>query len=165
MTKFLLPEENVQKRRKAKKKSKLPQPKYFVAENPHKYVGDANCIIARSNLERKFYKIFDTNPAVLKWGCEEMYIRYKSSVDGTLHRYFPDAVIEIKTRSGKKMIYMIEIKPKKQCFPPKSSKSKRFLNEQITYQINQDKWKAATEFCKSHGMVFHVLTEEHVGGF
>jgi hypothetical protein len=164
MEKFLLPEEDVKKRRKAKK-SRYPQPKYYKPVNPQKYVGNANGIVARSNLERRFFKIFDMNNNVLQWGSEEMHIKYKSSVDGLIHRYFPDVVLKLKDRSGKTKIYIIEIKCKAQCEPPKKRNSQKFLTETVTYQTNQDKWQAAKEFCQKRGLIFYVLTEDHLGGW
>lgn len=164
MTKFLMPEENAIRRKKAKK-SKFPQPKYFTPKNPKKYVGDPSKIVARSNLERRFFQIFDNSPNVTQWGSEEMYVEYFSSLDNSKHRYFPDVVVKLKTRGGVYKIYMIEIKPKSQCSPPKQRKSKRYLIEVQTYTKNQEKWAAAKHFCDQHRMQFMVLHEDHLGGF
>lgn len=164
MTKFLMPEEDAVRRKKAKK-SKFPQPKYFVPDNPKKYVGDATKIVARSNLERRFFQVFDKSPNVLQWGSEEMYIKYISSADGCEHRYFPDVVLKLRTRGGVNKVYMIEIKPKSQCVPPKKRNSKKYLTESQTYTKNQEKWAAAKHFCDRHGMIFYVLNEDHLGGF
>ena len=44
---------------------------------------------------------------------------------------------------------IIEVKPKKQCSPPKEPKrkTKRYLGEVKTWGINEAKWKYATEWC------------------
>ena len=136
---------------------------YYKPQHPEKYVGDVNSIVYRSRLELRFYKFFDMSSNVLSWACEEFKIEYVSQLDRKVHRYFPDAIIKIKTKGGREKVVMIEIKPKTQCFEPKKPKnvnSKRYINETLTYQKNQDKWQAAINFCKSKGMEFMVLHED-----
>jgi 4-hydroxyphenylpyruvate dioxygenase-like putative hemolysin len=59
---------------------------------------------------------------------------------------------------------MIEVKPEKETKPPvQKRKTKRYIQESVTYIINQSKWKAATEFCKDHGWEFKVVTEKDLG--
>ena len=60
---------------------------------------------------------------------------------------------------------MIEIKPKHQTIPPvqPSRKTKKYINEVVTYGINQAKWKAAEEYCLDRGWDFRIITEEHLG--
>jgi len=166
MTKFLLPEEDHVRRKKAKK-SKFPQPKYFVPKNPRKYIGDHTKIVARSNLERRFYSVFDESPNVIQWGSEEMHVEYWSALDeyARPHRYFPDVVVKLRTRGNVDKIYMIEIKPKSQCSPPKKRNSKKYLVEAQTWQKNQEKWLAARKYCDQRKITFYVLNEDHLGGF
>ena len=61
-----------------------------------------------------------------------------------------------------KETYLIEIKPKAQTQPPKkrSRKTKRYINEQLDYIKNQDKWEAADQFARHKGWKFQVWTEE-----
>ena len=61
-----------------------------------------------------------------------------------------------------KKTYLIEIKPKNQTIPPKkrSRKTKKYINEMITYSKNQDKWEAASQFAEYKGWKFQVWTEE-----
>ena len=40
--------------------------------------------------------------------------------------------------------------------------TKRYINEVITYSINDAKWKAAKEFCKDYGMEFMLITEKEL---
>jgi hypothetical protein len=62
------------------------------------------------------------------------------------------------------MTYVIEVKPEYQTKQPvKRKKTQKFINESVTYIINQSKWKAATEFCKDHGWEFKILTEIDLG--
>jgi hypothetical protein len=61
--------------------------------------------------------------------------------------------------------YLIEIKPESQTLPPvpPKKKTKRFIQEVMTYGKNQAKWKAATEYAKDRGWEFMILTEKHLG--
>ena len=105
----------------------------------------------------------DNNPSVLKYGSEELVVNYQSPVDGRMHRYFVDFIILVKTRQGELKRYAVEIKPEAQTLPPKPQRNKkRMLEESMTYQVNQAKWKAADAFCNRRGMDFIVLTEKHL---
>jgi hypothetical protein len=46
---------------------------------------------------------------------------------------------------------------------PKKRVTKQYINEVVTYGVNQAKWKAAQEFCLDRGWEFRVMTEEHLG--
>ena len=131
---------------------------------PYKYKGNPTKVIYRSLWELKFMTYCDTNINILEWGSEEVIIPYLSPLDGRVHRYFPDFYIKIRQRNGsiKKMI--IEIKPKKQCKPPKpvTRKTRKWLNEIKTYSINEAKWKSATKWCKNYDMEFKILNEDHL---
>jgi hypothetical protein len=60
--------------------------------------------------------------------------------------------------------YVLEVKPEYQTKQPvKKRQTQKFINESVTYIINQSKWKAATEFCKDHGWEFMILTEKDLG--
>lgn len=133
----------------------------FKPLNPKKYNGDAKNIVYRSSWELAFMAQLDKNPDVVWWSSEELPVPYRSPVDGSFHRYFPDFVV--KRKSGE--IVMVEIKPLRQTKPPVKGKknSKRFLAEQITYVTNQAKFEAATEFCADKGWRFQVLTEIDLG--
>lgn len=143
----------------------FPKPRLFTPIHPEKYVGDAKNIIARSQLERRFMKIFDENPNVISWGSEEMHIKYFSKIDKKERRYFPDFVVKVKNKVGQTRVFMIEIKPYAQTVQPKlndQKNQKRFLAEMKTWQINQDKWQAAENFCKEKGIGFYVCTENEL---
>jgi len=136
----------------------------FRPKNPQKYKGDANNIIYRSTWEIKVMNYLDENPNVLWWGSEELPIPYLNPIDKKKHRYFPDFIAKMKKSDGTVMTYVIEVKPEKQTQPPKQKrKTKSFLQESITYEINKAKWYAAEEFCKDHGWQFQILTEKHLG--
>ncbi len=138
---------------------------FFKPKNYSKYKGDPTKIIYRSSWEKLFMGYLDENPNVVEWSSEEFFIPYKNPVDGKIRRYFPDFYTKGKQADGgiKKMI--IEVKPKVQCKPPKEPKrrTKRWMNEVVTYSINDAKWRYATEWCADNGMEFKILTEDHLG--
>jgi hypothetical protein len=101
----------------------------------------------------------------ISWSSEELAIPYLSPADGRYHRYFPDFVVKYKDRTGTIKTMMIEIKPYKQSEPPVPKKriTKQYINEVVTYGINQAKWKAAQEYCLDRHWQFRVLTEKELG--
>jgi len=136
----------------------------FIPKNPQKYAGDVSNIIWRSTWERQVMNWLDLSENVVYWSSEELVIKYYSPVDNKIHRYFPDFIVKIKKRDGKVMTHVIEVKPEYQTKQPtQKKKTKRFIEESMTYVVNQSKWKAAEEFCKDRGWVFQVLTEKHLG--
>ena len=44
-----------------------------------------------------------------------------------------------------------------------SRKTKRFIQEVMTWGVNEAKWKAANNFAKDRGWEFMILTETHLG--
>ena len=136
----------------------------FTPQNPKKYNGDSTNIIWRSTWEQRVMKWLDMSENVVWWSSEELPIKYYNPVDNKIHRYFPDFIVKVKKRDGLVMTYVIEIKPEHQTRQPiRKRKTQKFINESVTYIINQSKWKAATEFCKDHGWEFKVLTEKDIG--
>lgn len=138
----------------------------FYPKNKEKYKGDVNNIIYRSLWERKFMKDCDLNESVIEWQSEEIIIPYLSPIDNKVHRYFPDFLIKIKESNGDIKTYLIEIKPKKQTVEPDKNpkrKTKRWINEIYTWNVNQAKWKAAEEYCKDRLYEFKILTEKELG--
>lgn len=136
----------------------------FTPKNPKKYKGDSSNIIYRSSWEVRVMKYLDEHPNVVWWGSEELPIPYLSPMDKRVHRYFPDFIVKMRKSDDSVMTYIIEVKPEKQTLPPKQKrKTKTYLQEAITYEINLAKWEAAREFCKDHGWKFQILTEKELG--
>ena len=137
----------------------------FKPKNPQKYVGDPTNIVYRSSWECKVMSWLDRNPSIISWASEELIIPYKSPVDNKFHRYFPDFLVKVKSRDGKTKTLLLEVKPKKQTLPPEPKKrmTKQYVNEVVTYGVNQAKWEAANEFCLDRGWEFRVLTENDLG--
>jgi hypothetical protein len=136
----------------------------FIPQNPSKYNGDATNIIWRSTWEQRVMKWLDLSENVVWWSSEELPIKYFNPIDNKIHRYFPDFIVKIKKKDGLVMTYVIEVKPEYQTKQPvRKRKTQKFINESVTYIVNQSKWKAATEFCKDHGWEFKILTEKDLG--
>ena len=109
-------------------------------------------------------KYFDDHPQVIWWASEELKIPYYNPIDKKMHRYFPDFIVKMKGNDGLVMTYVIEVKPHAQTQQPvRKKKTQKFINESVTYVINQCKWKAAEEFCHEHGWKFKVITEKELG--
>ena len=130
----------------------------YKIKRPEKYAGDASNVVFRSLWERNAFRWCENNPKIKLWNSEGVVIPYKCSIDKKLHRYFVDLLIEMDN----KKVYLVEIKPKSQTVPPvkKSRKTKRYVNEAMTFSRNQDKWTAADKFAKHNGWEFQVWTEE-----
>lgn len=137
----------------------------FKPKHPEKYAGDSTRIVFRSSWERTFFRYCDDTPGILKWSSEEIIIPYAKPTDGQTHRYFPDVYMEVQTVGGITKKFLIEIKPKMQCLPPKPrKKTHKYLSEAATFMVNQAKWAAAKKYCAARGWTFLVLTEDHLFG-
>jgi hypothetical protein len=137
---------------------------YYKIKNKSKYIGNHNNIVCRSLWERRVCRYLDENINILSWGSEEISIPYYSPIDKKNHKYFPDFIIEMKNNDGTTRTIIIEVKPKKQTTPPKKPKrqTKNFINECITFSINEAKWKSAEQFCKKKKWKFIILTEDDI---
>jgi hypothetical protein len=136
---------------------------WFKPKNPKKYKGDPNNIVYRSSWELRVMKWLDEHPSIVWWASEELPIPYVSPVDNKVHRYFPDFVAKVK-QADKETTMVLEVKPYKQTQKPTQKRqTKRFLQEVVTYAVNQEKWRAADLFCKEHGWQFKLLTEKELG--
>ena len=129
--------------------------------NPKKYKGDPTQVIYRSLWERKLMVYCDKNEKVLEWGSEEIIIPYRSPKDNRIHRYFPDFYMKVRQTNGTTKKFIVEVKPKSQCKPPRvpKRKTKKYLNEERTFAVNEAKWLNAKEWCKDRNMEFIILTE------
>jgi hypothetical protein len=132
---------------------------------PKKYKGDPTNIIYRSLWERRFMVYCDTNERILEWGSEEVFVWYKSPIDGKAHRYFPDFYIKVQEATGSIKKYLIEIKPQRETVPPTKPQrqTKKYISEVYEYAKNQSKWEAAREWCADRGYEFKVITENELG--
>ena len=143
----------------------MPYKGKFTPRNPKKYMGNPTNIIYRSSWELRVMNYFDRNPNILQWASEEFSIPYRSPIDGRRHRYYPDFIIKSREKNGRISTRVIEVKPKKQCQPPKqrSKITKAYLSEVKACGINSAKWEAAREFCADRKWDFVILTEQELG--
>ena len=134
----------------------------YKVKNTSKYKGNPTGVVFRSLWERQVFKWCDDNPSILKWSSEEIIVPYRCKTDNRVHRYYPD--LYLKMDNGNE--YLIEIKPKKETKEPKrpSRKTKKYLNEVMTYIKNQSKWETAQSYCEDRGWKFQVWTEDTIKG-
>lgn len=136
----------------------------FNPKNPKKYKGSLP-IIYRSGLELKSFRYLDNNPNVITWGSESVIIPYQSPMDGKMHRYYVDLVASLKSKDGTIKKLLIEVKPERQTKPPtitSRKKQKTILYENHQWVINQAKWNAAKNWCKTKNYLFIILNENHL---
>lgn len=106
-------------------------------------------------------KWLDNHPNVVQWNSEEVVIPYFSNADGKKRRYFMDFWAKFDTGQQ----FFFEVKPAKETVPPKkpvqmtTAAKKRFMNEVYVYQVNTDKWKAASATADKMGITFRLITE------
>jgi hypothetical protein len=137
----------------------------FRPRNPLKYKGDPSNIIYRSLWELRLMTYLDGHQDVLEWASEEFCIPYRSPIDNRTHRYFPDFWVKQRSRNGDIEVKVIEVKPAKQSAPPKvqNRATKKYINEVVTWGVNQAKWRAAEAYCKERNWQFVVMTEKELG--
>lgn len=131
----------------------------YKVKNPEKYKGDYNKVVYRSLWEKYAFMWADDNSDIKYWSSEETVIPYLYEVDMRYHRYFMD--LKLTYKNGKTVL--VEIKPHKELSPPTGSrKTKRYINEGLTYIKNQNKWKAASAYAKDNGWDFVIWTENEL---
>jgi len=130
----------------------------YTIKNKSKYLGNPDSVVYRSLWERQVFRWCEDNPRVKRWNSEEIVVPYKCQIDNRIHRYYVDLLVELDTKE----IILVEIKPKKQTQPPKQPKrkTKRYINEVMTYIKNNDKWNAAQKYADHKGWKFQVWTED-----
>jgi hypothetical protein len=136
--------------------SKYSQGTYIV-KNPEKYVGN-RAPVFRSSWERVFFSFCDNNPNIISWGSECLRIPYKNPFTNRNTVYIPDLLIMYQDKDGKKITELIEIKPASQTIL-EEAKSQQ---DKAAVVLNMAKWAAAKAFCKTHGIVFRVVTEAQI---
>lgn len=138
---------------------------FFSPKNPQKYKGNPTNIVYRSSWELKLMMYLDDHPDVIQWASEEIVIPYTSPIDGKVHRYFPDFWVKKKSTDGKIRVTVIEVKPASQLVPPtvQKVKTKRYINEVVSWGINQAKWKAAEKYCADRNWQFVTMNEKQLG--
>jgi len=136
----------------------------YKPNHPEKYKGDLSKIRYMSSWELNFHQFLDNNPNILEWTSESIRIPYLKPTDGRVHMYLPDYWIKYVTRQGELLEEIIEVKPDKETRAPRTvgKNKKTQLYEQITWAVNDAKWKAANLYCQKKGIKFRIITEKHL---
>lgn len=138
--------------------------------NVAKYVGRKKPF-CRSGWEKRVMYWLDNNPAVVEWASEPFsfqYPWYDTNRQPSWKQYIPDFYAKIMDVNGVESRYVIEVKPKAQCVPPKEPKIRntkrlaRYQVEMVVYQKNQMKWKYARAICAKRGFKFVVIDEKDI---
>ena len=135
--------------------SRFAQGKYNL-KYPDKYVGRRTPTY-RSSWEFAFMKFCDENPSVQAWASEAVKIPYKNPFTGKQTIYVPDFFIQYKTKSGKNMVELVEVKPSNQTTLESAGRSRTNKAHAV---LNHAKWNAAHAYCKSKGIRFRIVTEK-----
>ena len=130
----------------------------FEPKHPEKYVRRRTPTY-RSSWEFAFMKFCDENPAIQAWASEAVKIPFRNPFTGRATIYVPDFFIQYKTKKGKNMVELIEVKPRNQSMKENLGRSRA---NQAHYVINMAKWEAARSWCKQKGIFFRVITEEDI---
>ena len=128
----------------------------FELKNPDKYMGNRTPTY-RSSWEFAFMQMCDNHPNIRHWASESIKIPYRNPLTGKQTIYVPDFFIQYKTKKGRNMVELIEVKPDNQVTMESAGKSK---HNQLAVALNMAKWEAARAYCKSKGMSFRVVTEK-----
>ena len=130
----------------------------YTVKNPKKYQGDHTKVVYRSMWEKWCFKWCDENSDVKIWSSEEVVVPYFYEVDKKYHRYFVDLKGHLQLRQDR--THRGQARQRNQA-PSKSSgkKTKRYINEGLTYVKNINKWKAAKRYAKDRNWEFVIWTE------
>jgi len=141
-----------------------PIKRKWFPKNPDKYKGDPNNIISRSSWEKRFFDWCDMNSSIVAWASEEIIVPYLDETSNKMRRYFVDAIIKVKDVDENIKTFLVEIKPYKECHPPKypGRQTKRYLTEVETFVKNQCKWKHARSYAQDRKWEFIILTEREL---
>ena len=129
----------------------------YKPQNPDKYVGTYP-IFFRSSWEFKLMQMLDSHPSIINWASESLKIPYINPFTNKYSVYVPDFLIVYDDKDGKRKSEIVEIKPLKET----TLSEAKGARDKAAVALNAFKWKAATEWARSHGMTFRVMTENNI---
>lgn len=129
----------------------------YQVKNPKKYSGN-KMPIYRSSWEYNFMSYLDAHPDVVVWASEPVRIPYYNVFKKKHVVYVPDFLVRYIDRNGKTRTELIEIKPISQTLMERAKGTRN----KFQVALNNLKWTAARKWCKSHGCIFVILTEEQL---
>lgn len=136
----------------------------YVPTNRDKYIGDVTKIRYLSSWELKMFVWCDKSPKVVRWNSEDFIVKYLSPIDNRIHRYLIDVYVEVLQLDGSIQRKLLEIKPAKECKPPRKSKNMAHYYKALrTWKVNEAKWASARHVAEMNNMTFHLITEKELG--
>lgn len=147
--------------------SKRSKQGYFKPLHPEKFIGNVDeiGITYRSNLERQFMILLDTNASVIKWSYENcaVAVRYYNHVKKRDATYYPDFYF-LQITGGKTSYYVVEVKPESEILKPDPRKFKNresYIRQMMINSIVEVKRQAAVKMCSERGWIFQFVTENY----
>jgi hypothetical protein len=101
----------------------------------------------------------DNNPSIQQWASESIKIPYRDPLTGKQTVYVPDFLIVYLDKHMKNHVELIEIKPANQTLRERVGKN---VYNQAQYVKNLAKWESASAWCKSRGITFRIINENHL---
>ena len=129
----------------------------FTPKNPKKYIGN-RLPIWRSSWELRVMMFLDENKHILHWASEAIAIPYRNPLTGKMANYIPDFFVVYQNKSHQQRAEIIEVKPKSQT----SLTEAKSRHDKLHAIVNQAKFAAATAYCKYHGYVFRVISQDSI---
>ena len=129
----------------------------YIPKNPQKYIGKRNPTF-RSSWEMRVMMFLDENKHITHWASESISIPYRSPLDGKIHQYIPDFFVVYENKSHQIKAEIVEVKPKSQT----SLTEAKTRHDKLHAIVNQAKFLSATAYCKQHGYVFRVISEDSI---
>lgn len=133
----------------------------FTPRNPHKII-NKNQLKSKSTWEFFMFTKLDTNPNVVKWGYEVVFVDYIKPTDYKTHRYEVDIFCK-EVVNGVESNFLMEVKPEKFTkYPelPKRKTAKSIANFKAHWQevsINIAKFNAAKKYAEDRNATFIVV--------
>lgn len=129
----------------------------FKPRHPEKYIG-AHTPHYRSGWELRVMTFLDENKHIIHWASEALTIPYRNPLTGKIANYIPDFFVVYENSRRNIVAEIVEVKPKKQT----SLTEARSKHDQLHAVVNQAKFAAANAYCKHHGYVFRVISEDSI---
>jgi len=129
----------------------------YEVKNPQKYVGKHKPRY-RSGWELRVMMFLDENTHITHWASEAISIPYRNPLTGKPSMYVPDFFVVYENKFHQIRAEIIEVKPKSQT----SLKEAKSRQDQAHAIVNQAKFMAAMAYCKQHGYVFRVISEDSI---
>lgn len=130
---------------------------FYTPKNPQKYIGK-HTPKYRSGWEFRIMMFLDENQHITYWASEAISIPYKNPLTGKKSIYIPDFFVVYENKFHQINAEIIEVKPKSQT----SLTEAKSRQDQAHAIVNQAKFAAATAYCKQHGYVFRVISEDSI---